>query len=229
MRRGRLLLTGLALVALVLPAATGAAVQLRGVDTSGYPTIHATVISPAGAKVVPAVSENGTAVAGLQLQNLGRAKATVLVVDRSQSMRGAPLANAAEAARAFVGAKQGADEVSVVAFGSRAVALSPFSTAVQDGDGALSRLQVDRARGTALYDSVALAAQLAASNPLPGRVIILLSDGASCSDVNWDFYFKEPTQVELRNQNISDIGAVPDSNIIPNPELASTQAMTISE
>jgi tight adherence protein B len=177
-RRGRLLLTGLALVALVLPAATGAAVQLRGVDTSGYPTIHATVISPAGAKVVPAVSENGSAVAGLQLQNLGRAKATVLVVDRSQSMRGAPLANAAEAARAFVGAKQGADEVSVVAFGSRAVALSPFSTAVQDGDGALSRLQVDKARGTALYDSVALAAQLAASNPLPGRVIILLSDGA---------------------------------------------------
>ena len=165
-------------MALVLPAATGAAVQLRGVDTSGYPTIHATVVSPAGAKVVPAVSENGSPVAGLQLQNLGRAKAIVLAVDRSQSMRGAPLANAGEAARAFVAAKQGADEVSVVAFGSRAVALSPFSTAVQDGDVALSRLKVDSARGTALYDSVALAAQLASSNPLPGRVIILLSDGA---------------------------------------------------
>jgi tight adherence protein B len=93
-------------------------------------------------------------------------------------MRGAPLANAGEAARSFVAAKQGADEVSVVAFGSRAVALSPFSTAVQDGDGALSRLKVDSTRGTALYDSVALAAQLVSSNPLPGRVIILLSDGA---------------------------------------------------
>ena len=178
MRRRRVILAGLALVALVLPAATGAAVTLRGVDTSAYPTIHATVVSPAGAKVVPAVSENGSPVAGLQLQNLGLAKAIVLAVDRSQSMRGAPLANAGEAARSFVAAKQGSDEVSVVAFGSRAVALSPFSTAVQDGDGALSRLKVDSARGTALYDSVALAAQLASSNPLPGRVIILLSDGA---------------------------------------------------
>ena len=124
------------------------------------------------------VSENGSPVAGLQLQNLGLAKAIVLAVDRSQSMRGAPLANAGEAARSFVAAKQGTDEVSVVAFGARAVALSPFSTAVQDGDGALSRLKVDSGRGTALYDSVALAAQLASSNPLPGRVIILLSDGA---------------------------------------------------
>jgi outer membrane murein-binding lipoprotein Lpp len=45
------------------------------------------------------------------------------------------------------------------------------------------------------------------------------------SDVNWDFYFKEPTQTELANQNIRDIGGVPDSNIFPNPDLASTQAM----
>ena len=178
MRRRRVLLTGIALVALALPAATGAAVTLRGVDTSAYPMIHATVVSPAGAKVVPAVSENGSPVAGLQLQNLGLAKAIVLAVDRSQSMRGAPLANAGEAARSFVAAKQGTDEVSVVAFGARAVALSPFSTAVQDGDGALSRLKVDSGRGTALYDSVAGGGRGAGSNPLPGRVIILLSDGA---------------------------------------------------
>jgi tight adherence protein B len=178
MRASRLLLAAVALIALVLPAATGAAVQLRGVETSAYPTIRASVVSAAGARVVPVLSENGSPVAGLQLQNLGRAKAIVLAVDRSQSMRGAPLANASEAARSFVAAKQGADEVSVVAFGSRAAALSPFSTARLDGDGALSRLTVDRARGTALYDSVILAARLASSNPLPGRVIIVLSDGA---------------------------------------------------
>jgi hypothetical protein len=46
------------------------------------------------------------------------------------------------------------------------------------------------------------------------------------SDVNWDFYFKEPTQRELENQGVSNVGAVPDSNIIANPDLASTQAMT---
>jgi hypothetical protein len=66
----------------------------------------------------------------------------------------------------------------------------------------------------------------ASNSSVSGR---LISDQALllvASDVNWDFYFREPTQLELRNQNISDIGAVPDSNIILNPELAGTQAMT---
>jgi outer membrane murein-binding lipoprotein Lpp len=66
----------------------------------------------------------------------------------------------------------------------------------------------------------------ARNSTLSGRLIADQARLLVASDVNWDFYFKEPTQVELRNQNISDIGAVPDSNMIPNPELASTQAMT---
>src|SRR2546423_1390357 len=63
--------------------------------------------------------------------------------------------------------------------------------------------------------------------PLP-RLARLIADQARllvARDVNWDFYFKEPTQRELESQNIRDIGGVPDSNIIPNPDLASTQAM----
>jgi tight adherence protein B len=174
----RILILATALVALVLPAATGAAVQLRGVETSSYPTIRASVVSAAGARVAPVISENGSAVAGLQLQNLGRAKAIVLAIDRSQSMRGRPLADASLAARSFVGAKHAADEVAVVSFGAHTSALSPFSTAAVDGDSALSHLKVDTSRGTALYDSVVLAAHLAGGNPLPGRVIIVLSDGA---------------------------------------------------
>jgi outer membrane murein-binding lipoprotein Lpp len=66
----------------------------------------------------------------------------------------------------------------------------------------------------------------ASNSAISGRLIADQARLLVASDVNWDFYFKEPTQLELRNQNISDIGAVPDSNIIPNPELASTQAMT---
>jgi outer membrane murein-binding lipoprotein Lpp len=49
----------------------------------------------------------------------------------------------------------------------------------------------------------------------------------TASDVNWDFYFREPTQQELENQNVSDVGTVPDSNFFPNPALASAPAMTI--
>ena len=66
----------------------------------------------------------------------------------------------------------------------------------------------------------------ASNSAVSGR---LISDQALllvASDVNWDFYFREPTQIELRNQSITDIGVVPDSNFVPNPELASTQAMT---
>jgi len=59
-----------------------------------------------------------------------------------------------------------------------------------------------------------------------GRLIADQARLLVASDVNWDFYFKEPTQSELENQNIRDIGGVPDSNIFPNPDLASTQAMT---
>jgi outer membrane murein-binding lipoprotein Lpp len=58
-----------------------------------------------------------------------------------------------------------------------------------------------------------------------GRLIADQARLLVASDVNWDFYFKEPTQSELENQNIRDIGGVPDSNIFPNPDLASTTAM----
>jgi hypothetical protein len=48
----------------------------------------------------------------------------------------------------------------------------------------------------------------------------------TASDVNWGFYFREPTTRELQQQGVSDIGGVPASNIVPNPDLASTAAMT---
>jgi hypothetical protein len=59
-----------------------------------------------------------------------------------------------------------------------------------------------------------------------GRLIADQARLLVASDVNWDFYVKEPVQRELENQNIRDIGGVPDSNIFPNPDLASTTAMT---
>jgi len=59
-----------------------------------------------------------------------------------------------------------------------------------------------------------------------GRLIADQARLLVASDVNWDFYFKEPTQQELKDQGVSNVGAVPDSTIISNPDLASTQAMT---
>ena len=45
------------------------------------------------------------------------------------------------------------------------------------------------------------------------------------SDVNWDFYFREPTVNELKKQDVSGVN-VPASMLIANPDLASTQAMS---
>ena len=66
----------------------------------------------------------------------------------------------------------------------------------------------------------------ARTSSISGRLIADQARLLIASDVNWDFYFKEPTQQELKDQGVSDVGAVPDSNIISNPDLASTQAMT---
>ena len=177
MRRLRLAVAGLAFILLAVPAAAGAAVQLRGVDASAYPTIRASIYTPTGGGR-PALWEDGTPVAGYQAQNLGSVKAIATLIDRSQSMRGRPLADAAAAARAFVAAKQPADELSVIAFGSKVATLSPFSNVRLDADLPLARMTTDRHRGTALYDAVIAAANQLKGNPLPGRVIIVLSDGA---------------------------------------------------
>jgi hypothetical protein len=59
-----------------------------------------------------------------------------------------------------------------------------------------------------------------------GRVLADQARLLVASDVNWNFYFKEPTQRELQNQGVSNVGAVPSSQIITNADLASTQAMT---
>ena len=78
----------------------------------------------------------------------------------------------------------------------------------------LSRL-ADAFRQTATAKNASRAGQLIADQ---GRLL-------AASDVNWDYYFRQPTQQELLHQNITDIGAVPDSEIFPNPDLASSQAM----
>ena len=72
----------------------------HGLDTSGYPTVRATVVTPKPSQRAPALTENGIPVVGFQAVNLGREKSVAAVIDRSQSMRGQAMADASAAARA---------------------------------------------------------------------------------------------------------------------------------
>ena len=64
----------------------------------------------------------------------------------------------------------------------------------------------------------------ARSATVSGRVLAEQIRLLVASDVNWDFYFKEPTIHELQSQDVTGV-EVPDSETIANPDLASTQAM----
>ncbi|TMK24664.1 MAG: VWA domain-containing protein [Actinobacteria bacterium] len=174
-RHVKLVLVLVTLAALIAPAAASAGMRVTGIDTTHYPTLRATVISSAGSSVVPALTENGSAVAGFQATNLASAKAVVLAIDRSRSMR-TKFSDTLAAARGFVAAKPGSDRIAVVAFGSTVVSLSRFSASADDADAALRGLGIDPQKGTALYDAVSYSAgELTGQSG--GRVLILLTDG----------------------------------------------------
>jgi tight adherence protein B len=175
----RLALLGAALAGLALLPSAGAAVdvRLRAVDTEGYPTVRATVVTSEPVSSPPALRENGQRVPVVRAQNLGRSKSVVLAVDRSQSMAGRPIGDASDAARAFVLAKPRPDRIAVVAVASRALQLTRFSSATIDADAALRTIEVDRVYGTALHDAVVLSSRRLAVEPAGGRVLVLVTDG----------------------------------------------------
>lgn len=178
--RGRALVA-LSVLALIAPGAAAAGVHIVGVDTSAYPAVDVTVVTDTPATGAPRVSEGGSPVGAVTATNLGRDKNVVLAIDRSRSMAGRSLQDAADAADAFVLAKPTDDAIRVVAFGSQALALTGFSSSTIDADGALRSVAVDSRTGTALYDAVVLASQSLAKRPFGARVLILLTDGRDVS------------------------------------------------
>ena len=163
--------------ALLFAGVASAAVELKGVDASAYPTVRMSVVTPAPTPQAPRLLENGRPVNGLLAENLGRAKSVMLTVDRSQSMKGKPFADAVTAAYAFLGAKQREDRVAVATFATNPVVLTGFSTSATDAQSALRALAVDPVEGTTLYDSLVQSARALSSEPHAGRVIVAVTDG----------------------------------------------------
>jgi tight adherence protein B len=168
--------------ALLAPLAASAGVTLRGVDTTKYPTVRATLVAPVASRNAPTLTENGRKVVDLTTQNLASTKSVVVAIDRSQSMEGRRLQDAVEAARTFVAAKAPTDRVAIVVFGSEAVSLTSFSSSTTDSDDALRAMKADSKSGTALYDGLQLSSQMLSHEQGGGaRVVILLTDGQDVS------------------------------------------------
>jgi tight adherence protein B len=171
----------IAALALAAPASAADSLRLGAVDTSDYPTVRYSVVTPTPSATAPSVRENGQPVVGFSAENLARTKSVVLAIDRSRSMAGTAFANAVSAARAFIAAKPTDDRVMVIGFGRQAIRLTGFSSATIDTDAALESLSVDTKQGTALYDAVALGSRALADEASQGRVLIVLTDGDDVS------------------------------------------------
>ena len=163
-------------VCLIAPAAQ-AGVAIKGVDTGSFPQVRVSVLTSEPSRVAPTLTENGRRVSLARAENLGRSKSVVLAIDRSQSMRGAPLARAVAAARAFLAAKPSADRLAVATFATSPLMLTDFSSEKTDADGALRSIKVDPIQGTTLYDALVRSSALLAAEPLEARVIIAVTDG----------------------------------------------------
>jgi len=179
--RNRLLLVALAGAISMLAPAAQAGIAVKGLNTSSYPDVRVSVVTSQHTSGRPRLTENGRPVPIKEALNLGRAKSVVLALDRSRSMQGKPLADALAAARGFVASKAPGDRVEIVGFGSRAVELTRLSSATIDAVDALKTMPVDPQQGTALYDAVVSASRALATESLPGRVIIVLTDGRDVS------------------------------------------------
>jgi tight adherence protein B len=177
MSRKRLLAIVLAgAMCLTVPAAH-AGVTVKSTDTGSFPVLRVSVLTSEPSSQAPTLRENGLPVRIDRAENLGAEKSVVLAIDRSQSMRGAPLANAIAAARGFLAAKPAADRLAVASFATKPMMLTDFSTERSDLDGALRAIMVDPVQGTTLYDAIVRASNMLASEPLEARVIIAVTDG----------------------------------------------------
>ena len=125
------------------------------------------------------VRENGRRVDDLRLMPLEESSATVgvvLVIDASDSMRGASFRGALDAARKFVATKNANTKVALVAFNRESDVLLRPTTTASAARAALARPPA-LAEGTRIYDAVGRALQLLDKARVASGAVVVLSDG----------------------------------------------------
>lgn len=123
------------------------------------------------------VREDGIRELPIEVKEVTDAKTAInvaLVIDRSGSMRGDPIADAKQASITFVDLMQGEDKSAVISFSYQSRTDCPFSTHKDSLKAAISSLRAHD--GTAVFDAVIHAVNLI-TDDLQNRAIILLTDG----------------------------------------------------
>jgi tight adherence protein B len=175
MRRALVLFAAVVLLAFPLAANAAAPLAIRHVDLGKFPLVRVTAIAPAGSR--PALSENGRPAAYVKARELGSAEALVLALDNSESMQGAPLAEAKRAAGGFLADENGAGSTGLVVFGHEALALTRSGEQAADVARTLASIAPDTQTGTSLYDAVVTSVTRLQAMPGAARILVLLTDG----------------------------------------------------
>jgi tight adherence protein B len=150
---------------------------------SAFPERVYVLSLPAGmrlGKSAVKVTENGHGVVDLSVAPIGAsgrvASGTLLAIDASQSMRGAPIENALEAARSFAARRNANQRLAILTFNSSSRA-GPFTVSQKAIERTLAH--APRLRfGTHLYSALAQGIQQVRAAQIDAGSIVVLSDGA---------------------------------------------------
>ena len=148
--------------------------------TSGFPDKAYLVTLPSTKALNTSnvdVTENGQLVTGLGVAPPGGdASGAILLIDASNSMKGAPIQNAMAASRAFLGERKGDLPVAIVVFGPDDSVLTDFTTDKAQLAEAVSKTPAT-SEGTHIYDALINAIDKAKDQGLERTTVVLLSDG----------------------------------------------------
>jgi tight adherence protein B len=153
-------------------------VVIRHIETSAFPSVAVTVSVPEDQSLDSvSITENHQSVRILTTRTLaeaGKSFDVVLAIDTSNSVKGAPLAAAVQAARAFLKAVPAGVGVGLLTFSDEARVLVPITADRGKLSAAISGVTSTQ-QGTVLYDAVGVASHM--FRPGEEHNIVLLTDG----------------------------------------------------
>ncbi len=163
-------------------AATSQGITISPVSTSDWPDRSYVLTLPSGATLDPSavnVSENGTPVDNVSVSGGNDSSnkfGEILMIDATNTMKGAPITDAMKAARAFAAERAPNQPLAVLTFSTSAKVLLPFTTNGAKIAAALATTPQTN-YGTHVFDSLEQAITLMANDHIKSGSIVLLSDG----------------------------------------------------